>query len=79
MEFEIRSRVLPAHEILFAATRMGARMCMMEGEIGVLAPGSYADLLVVHGDRYRDLGILQAQGGNMAAIMRGGQFFKNTL
>lgn len=79
MEFEIRSRVLPAHEILFAATRMGARMCMMEGEIGVLAPGSYADLLVVHGDPYRDLGILQGQGSKMAVIMRGGRFFKNTL
>ena len=79
MEFEIRSRVLPAHEILFAATRMGARMCMMENEIGVLAPGSYADLLVVQGDPYRDLGVLQGQGIKMAAIMRGGRFFKNTL
>ncbi len=79
MEFEIRSRVLPAHEILFAATQMGARLCMMEGEIGVLAPGSYADLLVVAGDPYRDLRVLQDNGSHMAAIMRGGVFFKNTL
>jgi imidazolonepropionase-like amidohydrolase len=79
MEFEIRSRVLPAHEILFAATRMGAKMCMMEGEIGILAAGSFADLLVVDGDPLRDLSVLQGQGERIAAIMRGGRFFKNRL
>ena len=79
MEFEIRARVLPVQEILLSASRLAARMCMMEGEIGVLAPGSYADLLVVDGDPYRDLGVLQHQGRHMAAIMRGGRFFKNSL
>jgi imidazolonepropionase-like amidohydrolase len=79
MEFEIRSRVLPAHEILFSATQMGARLCMMEGEIGALTPGSYADLLVVDGDPLRDLSVLRNQGARLSAIMRGGRFVKNLL
>jgi imidazolonepropionase-like amidohydrolase len=79
MEFEIRSRVLPAHEILRSATRLAARLCMMEADVGVLATGSYADLLVVDGDPYKDLDVLQHQGRRMAAIMRSGRFFKNEL
>ncbi len=79
MEFEIRSRVMPAHEVLRSATRIAAKLCRMEGEIGVLAPGSFADLLVVDGDPYKDLGVLQDQGRHIPAIMRGGQFFKNAL
>ncbi|MBV8913176.1 MAG: amidohydrolase family protein [Acetobacteraceae bacterium] len=79
MEFEIRSRVLPAHEIIASATTLAARLCMMEGEIGVLAAGAYADLLVVDGDPYRDLGVLQHDGAHMAAIVRGGRFVKNEM
>ena len=52
---------------------------MLEGQVGVLAPGAYADLLVVDGDPFRDLGVLQRGGAQLAAIMRGGRFFKNEL
>ncbi|SHJ17909.1 Imidazolonepropionase [Roseomonas rosea] len=79
MEFEIRARVLPVHEILVSATTLAARLCMMEGEIGVLAPGAKADLLVVDGDPLKDLSCLQNQGAAMLAIMRDGRFFKNEL
>lgn len=79
MEFEIRARVLPVQEILASATLVAARMCMLEGQVGILAPGAYADLLVVDGDPFRDLGVLQRGGAHLAAIMRGGRFFKNEL
>jgi imidazolonepropionase-like amidohydrolase len=79
MEFELRARVLPAHEIIASATTLGARMCRMEGEIGVLAPGAHADLLVVDGDPYADIGVLARAQRHIAAIMRAGIFFKNHL
>jgi imidazolonepropionase-like amidohydrolase len=78
MEFELLARVLPVPDILRSATLVAAKLCRMEGQIGVLAPGSFADLLVVDGDPFRDLGLLQ-QPARMAAIMRGGRFFQNTL
>lgn len=79
MEFDIRARVLSNPEIIVSATTLAARMCMMEGKVGVLAPGSYADLLVVDGDPMKDLGVLQRDGASIHAIMRGGRFFKHQL
>ncbi|WP_159347700.1 metal-dependent hydrolase family protein [Roseomonas harenae] len=79
MEFEIRARVLPVHEILESATTLAAKLCMMEGEIGILAPGARADLLVVDGDPLKDLACLQNQGAALLAIMRDGRLVKNQL
>ncbi|MDE2517777.1 MAG: amidohydrolase family protein [Rhodospirillales bacterium] len=78
MEFSIRARVLPAAEILRSATLISARLCRMEGRIGTLAAGAFADLLVVDGDPLADIAVLE-QPARLAAIMKGGQFFKNTL
>ena len=79
MEFAIRERVLPRHEIIASATTVAAKLCMLEGQIGVIAPNAYADLLVVDGDPLKDLGVLQNDGANIAGIMRGGKFVKNAL
>lgn len=79
LEWEIRVRVLPITEIIRSATLVGARLCELEGQIGAIVPGAYADLIVVDGDPYRDLGVLQHDGAHMAAIMKGGAFAKCSL
>ena len=79
MEFEILARVLPTAEIIRSATLIGAKLCKLEGEIGVIAPGAQADLLVVDGDPYADITLLADDGAHMSAIMRGGRFYKNRL
>jgi imidazolonepropionase-like amidohydrolase len=79
MEFEIRSRVLSPAEIIRSATIVGAELCDMEGEVGVIEPGAYADLLVVDGDPLSDISLLQDDGAHMDAIMMGGEFFKREL
>ena len=79
LEFELRSRVLPMQEVMASATTTAARLCRMEGEIGALVPGAYADLLVVDGDPLEDPKLFQNDGRALRAIMRGGQFFKNEL
>jgi imidazolonepropionase-like amidohydrolase len=78
-EWEIRARVLPVAEIIRSATLVGAKLCGLEGEAGAIVPGAYADLLVVDGDPYRDVSVLQQDGAHMSAIMKGGTFFKNAL
>jgi imidazolonepropionase-like amidohydrolase len=78
-EWEIRARVLPAAEILRSATLVGAKLCGLEGDIGVIAPGASADLIVVEGDPYRDVRVLADDGAHMPAIMKGGAFFKYAL
>ena len=79
MEFEILARVLPNAEIIRSATLVGAKLCRMEGEVGVIAPGAFADLLVVDGDPYADITCLADDGARMAAIMARGRFVKNAL
>ena len=51
----------------------------MEGKIGTLKPGAFADLLIMDGDPLKDLAVFQDQGRHLAAIMKGGVFHKNTL
>jgi imidazolonepropionase-like amidohydrolase len=75
-EFVIRGRALPAHTVIAAATHIAAKLCHMEGQIGVVAPGAYADLVVVDGNPLSDLALLTGQGAHMPMIMKGGEFAK---
>ncbi len=79
MEFEILARVLTPAEIIRSATVIGARLCRLEGEAGVIAAGASADLLVIDGDPLADISLLQGDGANMPVIMARGAFAKNTL
>jgi imidazolonepropionase-like amidohydrolase len=78
-EFAIRGRVLPAREVIASATAVAARLCRMEGEIGALRAGAFADLVVVDGDPLENLDLLGQGGAHLSAIMRGGRFHKNAL
>lgn len=79
MEFSIRGKVLPARDILYSASRVSAKLCMMENQIGVITEGAYADFIVVNGDPLQDIELLAQPDENLSAIVRGGQFYKNTL
>ena len=79
MEFELLARVLPPVEIIRSATLIGARLCDLEGKVGTIAPGAFADMLVVDGNPYEDIELLAHDGKHMAAILRNGRFVKNTL
>ncbi|MBB5221927.1 imidazolonepropionase-like amidohydrolase [Amaricoccus macauensis] len=79
MEFSIRAKVLTNHEILQSATRISARLCGMEDEIGIIAPGAFADLLVVDGNPLEDLTVLERPDECLSAIMKDGRFVKNSL
>jgi len=78
-EFVIRGRVLPAIEVIRSTTIHAAKLLRMEGRIGVVAPGAFADLIVVEGDPLSDLALLTHQGQHMPAIMQAGRFVKDQL
>jgi imidazolonepropionase-like amidohydrolase len=52
---------------------------MQKGELGVIAPGAYADLLVVDGDPLSDLKVLLKPRKNLRLIMKAGKIVKNSL
>ncbi len=78
-EFLIRREVMPAIEVLRAATLVGAEIVRQEGRLGIVEPGAYADLLLVDGDPLRDFGCLQDDGAHIHVIMKGGKFHKYAL
>ena len=78
-EFLIRGEVMKPLEVIQAATTVAARVVRQEGKLGVIAPGAFADLLVVDGNPLSDLGLFQDQGAHLSAIMKGGRFHKNLL
>ena len=75
----IQAEAQNPHGVIAAATATNAAILGREGELGVIAAGALADLLVVDGDPLKDLGVLDGQGANLPAIMKGGQFHKNLL
>tara|TARA_B100001123_G_scaffold372636_1_gene436675 strand:- start:111 stop:1073 length:963 start_codon:yes stop_codon:yes gene_type:complete len=78
-EFLLKAEVMSTHEVLTAATRTNAEILNRSEELGVVAPGALADLVVVDGDPLEDLDLLQGQGAHMPMIMKNGSFVKNEL
>jgi imidazolonepropionase-like amidohydrolase len=78
-EFTIRSQVFSPLEILRQATSNNASLLMQDGRLGCVAPGAYADLLVVDGDPLKDIELLAANGRHLRLIMRAGELIRNEL
>jgi imidazolonepropionase-like amidohydrolase len=78
-EFEIRREFDAAPDILRSATAINADLLMQKGNLGMIAAGAYADLLVVDGDPLADLGILLDPEHKLKLIMKAGAIYKNTL
>jgi imidazolonepropionase-like amidohydrolase len=78
-EFLLRAEVLPAHEIIASATRIGAEILRREGDLGVIAPGATADILIIDGNPLEDISLLAGHGEHLLAIMKDGCFHKNNL
>ncbi|POY72943.1 hypothetical protein BMF94_4019 [Rhodotorula taiwanensis] len=78
-EFTIRSEVLPSPTILRHATTNVARMLGMQGKIGVLAPGAFADLLILDANPLEDITILDRPEDHLHLVMKEGRVAFSTM
>lgn len=78
-EFLLRQEVLSPIEIIRQATLVGAEIVRMEGRLGVIEPGAFADILVVDGNPLRKLQLLAGQGEHLPVVMKAGRFHRNRL
>jgi imidazolonepropionase-like amidohydrolase len=60
-------------EVIRSATSRAAEMLDMTGQIGVVAPGAYADIIAVNGDPLHDINAL----GDVTFVMKNGGVFKS--
>lgn len=79
LEFEIRANVLPAIEVIRAATCYAAELFRMQGEIGIVAPNARADLIAVNGNPMERIDILGGQGESLDLILKDGAVYKNAV
>jgi imidazolonepropionase-like amidohydrolase len=66
---------MPPMEAIRSATLRAAELLDMQGEIGVIAPGAYADIIAVPGNPLRDINQLE----HASFVMKGGQVYKNEV
>ena len=60
-------------EAIQSATSRAAAMLEMDGKIGVVAPGAFADIIAVSGDPLQNIKALE----NVQFVMKGGKVFKS--
>jgi imidazolonepropionase-like amidohydrolase len=78
-EFVIRGEIIPAIDVLRAATCNGADLLGRTGELHEVTPGAIADLLVMDGNPLEDLSVMTEPETNLRLIIKAGQVYKNTL
>jgi imidazolonepropionase-like amidohydrolase len=78
-ELGLRAQVQPAGDVIRSATTVAARLLRMEGQVGVVAPGAMADLLVVDGDPLRKLEVLADPARYLRLVMRAGRIHAGSL
>jgi imidazolonepropionase-like amidohydrolase len=78
-ELTIRSEVQPAADVLRSATTVAARLVGLEGQAGVVAPGAFADLLVVDGNPLDRLEVLADPDRHLHLVMAAGRIHSNRL
>jgi imidazolonepropionase-like amidohydrolase len=78
-EFVIRSEIQPPADRIRSATTTAARLLRLEGEVGTVAPGAMADLLVLDGNPLQDIRVLTTPERSLKLIMKNGAVYKNEL
>ena len=88
LEFKARAKYFTPVEILRQATSTNAAIVAMsgpmmnpylEGPLGVIQEGAYADILIVAGNPLDDIELLVDAKSNIPLIMKDGKIYKNEL
>lgn len=76
-EFGLRTQIFTPNEILRSATQVNAEILQMQDQIGRIASGFIADLIVVDGNPLKNLGLLSDPDGNfIPLVMQRGEIVK---
>jgi imidazolonepropionase-like amidohydrolase len=75
-EFGIRAEILGNLEALRGATTIAAEIVNMPGQLGVVAAGAIADLLVLDGNPLDDIGVVGNDGRHVRYVLQRGKIVK---
>jgi imidazolonepropionase-like amidohydrolase len=75
-EFQLRAEVLSPADVIRSATVVNARILNRAGELGVIAPGALADLLIIDGNPLENLSPLADPHKHLRMVMKAGTEFR---
>lgn len=75
-EFSFRADIVKPIDLLRSATSINAEIMQKSGQVGCIAPGAYADLLVIDGNPLDDIHLMSAPDKHFAMIMKGGEWVR---
>jgi len=78
-EFTLRREVQSPVEIIRSATLVAARLLRLEGQVGMIRPGAFADLLVLDGNPLEDISVLTQPEQRLRLIMSRGRVMRHRL
>lgn len=78
-EFAIRAELQSATEILRSMYQVNARLCRLQGSVGVIAPGASADIVLTPVDALRDIAQLAEPETSIDAVICRGELVVDRL
>ena len=78
-ELALRAALDSPANVIRSATATNADLMMRKGELGVIARGALADLLILSAGPLADLTVLTRPQANLKFIMKGGVVFKDEI
>lgn len=77
-EFVLRAEVFKPIEILRQATSVNAKLVQMEGKLGTIAQGAFADFVVLNGNPIEDINVMN-RDDSYAMVIRDGKVITSTI
>lgn len=78
-ELKLRAQVDTPFDVLQSATLINAELLGMKDQLGVVAPGALADLIVLDQNPLQDLSFFDAEGTHVRMVIKNGEVMKNEL
>ncbi len=78
-ELSLRAAFDTPPNVIRSATTINADLLMQSGKLGVIAPGAFADLLVLDGDPLAGLHVLTEPQRYLKLVMKDGTLYRNEL
>jgi imidazolonepropionase-like amidohydrolase len=72
-EFTLRTQIQQPIDVIRAATTTAAKLLNLDGQVGTLAVGARADLLILDGDPLEDITALTTPEQHLRYVIRAGQ------
>jgi len=76
-ELALRGQVQKPVDVLRSATSINAEIVQMEGQLGVIAAGALADIILVDGDPISDLSVFEHSARTVALVMKHGRIARD--